>query len=391
MSPRATGTGTGAGSRLWAEVGDRRGPTTGGSPFGRVAVCHDWLTTLGGADKVAALLSRHHGAETFAAFALRPELAESLDVRGRLLASRCNDLASAGRNWQYLLPAMSTFWASLDLGDPDVVLTSSHAAVNAVRTGPGTHRVCYCHTPMRYAWEWREERSRLPRPVRPALGPAAAALRRADRRWSRSVDVYVANSRFVAGRIRRAYGREAVVVHPPIDVDRWRPGPPATGDFFLVAGRLVGYKQPMTAVLAARQVGAPVVVAGSGPVLDEVAALGDPGVTIVESPDDELLRELYQQARALVLPGVEDFGMTVLEAQACGTPVVARAAGGTLDSVVPGVTGVLVEGGDVAAFADALRRFDRDAFDPAAVRRHAEGFSAERFLAQMDDVLAGRR
>ena len=377
--------------RLWAEVGDRRGPATGTSAAGRVAVCHEWLTTLGGADKVAALLSRHYEADLFAAFALRPELAEELDVRGRLVTSRLNEVAASGRNWQYLLPAMSTFWRSLDLEGHDVVLTSSHAAVNAVRTGPETRRICYCHTPMRYAWEWREERSRLPGPARPALRPAAAALRWADRRWSRSVDVYVANSRFVAERIRRAYGREAVVVHPPIDVHRWHPGAPAEGGYFLVAGRLVGYKQPMTAVLAARRAGAPVVVAGSGPVLAEVEALGDPGVTIVPSPDDDELRDLYQQARALVLPGVEDFGMTVLEAQACGTPVIARAAGGTLDSVLPGVTGVLVAGGEVEDFADAMRTFDRDRFDPAAIRDHAEGFSAERFLAQMDEVLAGQR
>lgn len=377
--------------RLWHEVGDRRGPSTGTSAAGRVAVCHEWLTTLGGADKVAALLSRHYEADLFAAFALRPELADELDARGRLVASALNDVAAAGRNWQYLLPAMSTFWRSLDLDGHDVVLTSSHAAVNAVRTGPEVRRICYCHTPMRYAWEWREEQARLPRPARPALRPAAALLRAADRRWSRNVDVYVANSRFVAERIRRSYGREAVVVHPPIDVHRWRPGPPADGGYFLVAGRLVGYKQPMTAVLAARSVGAPVVVAGSGPVLAEVEALDDPGVTIVASPDDDELRQLYQQARALVLPGVEDFGMTVLEAQACGTPVIARAAGGTLDSVVPGVTGVLVEGGEVADLAEAMRGFDRDRYDPAAIRRHAEGFSAERFLAQMDDVLAGRR
>lgn len=364
----------------WARSGDRP----------RVAVCHEWLTTLGGADKVAALLSRHFDAELFAAFALRPELAAELGVRGRLVTSRLNGVASSGRNWQYLLPVMSTVWRQLDLTGFDVVLTSSHAAVNAVPATPGARRISYCHTPMRYAWEWRAEQARLPRPARPVLRPAAALLRRADRRWSANVDTYVANSRFVADRIRRAYGREAVVVHPPIDVDRWTyDASVEPDDYFLVAGRLVGYKQPVVAVRAARAVGARVVVAGDGPALAEIDA-SDPGITVVRSPDDAELLELYRRARALVLPGVEDFGMTVLEAQACGTPVIARAAGGTLDSVVPGVTGELVRTGTVGDFAEVLDRFDRQRYDPLVIRRHAEAFSAERFVEQMDAVVLGR-
>lgn len=365
-------------------------PSSPTSELGRVAVCHEWLTTLGGSDKVAALLSRHFDAELFAAFAVRPDMAETLGVRGRLLTSRLNGVASSGRRWQFLLPVMPLVWRDLDLDGFDVVITSSHAAVNAVRTPPGARRISYCHTPMRYAWEWREERARLPKPLRPALRPAAAALRRGDRRWAQGVDVYVANSTFVADRIRQAYGREAVVVHPPIDVDRWTPEPAPGGggphDYFLVAGRLVGYKRPLVAVQAARAAGARVVVAGDGPALAEIDA-SDPGVTIVRSPTDAQLLELYRGARAMVLPGIEDFGMTVLEAQACGTPVIARAAGGTLDSVVPDVTGVLVDGGEAADFAAAMRSFDRGRFDPAVIRKHAEGFSAERFVEQMDAVV----
>jgi len=250
--------------------------------------------------------------------------------------------------------------------------------------------ISYCHTPMRYAWEWREERTRLPRPARPVLRPAAAVLRSGDRRWSRNVDTYVANSSFVAERIRRAYGREATVIHPPIDVHDWTPGAASDSGYFLVAGRLVGYKRPMVAVQAARSVGARIVVAGSGPLLAELDR-SDPGITVVESPTDAELLDLYRGARALVLPGVEDFGMTILEAQACGTPVIARAAGDVLDSVVPEVTGLLVPGGAVEDFAAAMRGFDRDRFDPAVIRKHAEQFSAECFVEQMDRLVHSHR
>jgi glycosyltransferase involved in cell wall biosynthesis len=216
---------------------------------------------------------------------------------------------------------------------------------------------------------------------------AASAFRRLDRRWSRAPDVYVANSTFVADRIERAYGRSSVVIHPPIDTELWCPGPEPKDDFFLVAGRLVGYKMPMIAVEAARRIGARVVVAGDGPVLKEIEQLSDPAVQIVKSPSDETLRDLYRRARALVFPGVEDFGMTLLEAQACATPVVARAAGGALDSVVDGVTGVFVRDGSVDAFAEALREFDAASFDRSVIRKHAERFGTDRFLREMDDLV----
>lgn len=352
----------------------------------RVAVCHDWLTTLGGADKVASLLSRHYSAELFAAFAVRSALSNALDVHGTIVASRLNRIASSGRNWQVLLPVMPMFWRSLDLSGFDVVFTSSHSTVNAI-TAPDATRICYCHTPMRYAWDWREERSRLPRLARPMLPVAASAFRRLDRRWSRASDVYVANSTFVAERIERAYGRSSIVIHPPIDTELWCPGPEPRGDYFLVAGRLVGYKKPMIAVEAARRIGARVVVAGDGPALKEIERLGDPNVQIIRSPGDEALRDLYRQARALVFPGVEDFGMTLLEAQACGTPVIARAAGGALDSVVEGVTGVFVNGGTADAFAEVLREFNPDSFDRGVIRKHAERFGTPRFLHEMDALV----
>lgn len=361
------------------------------TPRSRVAVCHDWFTTLGGADKVAALLSRHFQADLVASFAARPELIDQLEVTGTVVTSRLNRLARLGRRWQAFLPVMPLFWRALDLEGHDVVITSSHATVNAVRT-PHALRVCYCHTPMRYAWRWREEQRRLPRPLQFTLPATAAALRRADRRWARHVDVFVANSTTVAERIERYYGRSSQIVHPPIDTDLWTPAArPTSGDFFLVAGRLVGYKRSRRAVRAARAAGARVVVAGDGPDLAAIEQEADAGVTIVRSPDDETLLSLYRDARALLFAGVEDFGMTIVEAQACGTPVVARRAGGALDSVIPGTTGVLVDDGSVAGLSNAIRSFDDAAYDPAAIRRHAEGFGVKRFLEAMERVVNDNR
>lgn len=368
--------------RLWKVVR----PSSAERPASRVAVCHDWFTTLGGADKVAALLSRHYRADLVAAFAVRPELLRNVQVEGEVVASRLNSFASRGRNWQILLPLMPAFWRSLDLSQFDVVITSSHAAVNAVRA-PHALRICYCHTPMRYAWAWRMERERIARPLRPLLPAAALALRHADRRWAGNVDAFVANSRAVAQRIARAYGRTAEVIHPPIDTEFWCPSDEQREDYFLVAGRLVSYKQPLVAVDAARRARVPMVVAGDGPELAEILRTAPDNVTIVRSPDDLELRDLYRRARALVLPGVEDFGMTLVEAQACGTPVIARNAGGALDAVVPGITGELVGGGSVDDFTRALANFDDRRFDTREIRRHAEGYGVGRFLDEMDELL----
>lgn len=351
-------------------------------------VCHEWFAALGGSDRVAARLADVVEADVVYTFALDTSTTERLGVQRPVVTWRFGGWAARHRRFQWLLPLMPLVWRCLDLSGASQVVTSSHACVNAVRT-PGAHRTSYCHTPMRYAWEWRLEAARAPRFARPALPAVAAVLRWADRRWSRRVDTYLANSRFVAERIRRAYGREAAVVHPPVDLGRWQPPDglaAASRRAFVVAGRLVAYKRADLAVRAATAAQVPLVVAGDGPELPKLRHLAGSTITFEVDPDDERLVELVRDARALVFPGVEDFGILPVEAQACGTPVIARAQGGAVETVVDGVTGTLIDSDELGAWTTALVRFDESAYDPGAMRRSAERFSSEEFDRQLRDM-----
>ncbi len=293
------------------------------------------------------------------------------------------------RHWRWLLPLMAGWWRRCDLSGYDLVLTSSHAVVNAVRRRPGGMTISYCSTPMRYAWLWRSESRRFPIWMRPLWPVIAALLRRADRRRSRNVDCFVANSREVASRIAQFYGRESAVVPPPVDVSFFTPDPSVPKEpFFLYAGRLVAYKRADIAVRAAEQAGVELVVAGGGPELRKLRRAAGSRVTFIVDPDDAELRELYRRARALVFPGVEDFGIVMAEAQACGTPVVAYQSGGALDIVEDGVTGVLYEDSSLTGLTGALASFDATRFDPSVIRRQAERFSQDKFDASMRSVIA---
>ncbi len=353
-----------------------------------VALCHEWVTTYGGSEQVAARLARVADASDVFTFTARPELAAELFPGRRVHVHRTGMRRSARHHWQRYLPVMPGAWSRLDLRGFDVVVTSSHACVNAIRVPEGAVHITYCHTPMRYAWAWREEIRRVPGPARPVWPLVAAALRRADRAWARRVDVFVANSRHVADRIRTAYGREATVVYPPVDTSYWTPGADAPrGDSFLVAGRLVAYKRVETAIRAAQLAGAKLVVAGDGPELARLRRLAGPETEFVSSPDRATLRELYRGARALVVPGVEDFGMTMVEAQACGTPVIAFGVGGAREAVVDRRTGALYDDPCPQALAAAMFRFDPDAYDVTTIRTHAERFDVREFDEQISAIL----
>jgi glycosyltransferase involved in cell wall biosynthesis len=213
------------------------------------------------------------------------------------------------------------------------------------------------------------------------------------------VDLFLANSQHVAGRIRAAYGREATVVYPPVDTSYWtRPRRRVRDKYFLLAGRLVTYKRPEVVVRAAELARAKLVVAGDGPELGHLKQIAGGGVEFVVNPSRGELRELYRRARALVVPGVEDFGMTMIEAQACGTPVLAYGAGGALEAVADGRTGTLYAEPTPRGLAAEMLRFDADRFDGTVVRRHAQRFglrafdgAIERLVARTPSAAAGTR
>lgn len=346
-----------------------------------VALCHEWLTTFGGSDQVACRLAQVlHISHVFTYVAWEDTAAQlfadrrvtTVGPRGRF----------ARRHWQWFLPHMPYAWRRVDLSTFDLVVTSSHATVNAVRPRDDAILVSYCHTPIRYAWEWRSESNRFPRVIRPLWPAAAALLRAADTRRAQRVDLFLANSRFVARRIAAAYGKSSLVVYPPIDTGYWKPDSAVPReDFFLLSGRLVPYKRPEVVVEAAERAAVQLVVAGDGPMLGRLRKVAGRHVRFVIAPSRDELRDLYRRARAYVFAGVEDFGMSMVEAQACGTRVIALAAGGALETVKSGDSGsgILVRESTSAAFAEALRRFPDDDYDHERVRELVLRFDTVRF------------
>lgn len=360
---------------------------------GRVAIVHERFTELGGSERVVEQLHRLwpeatiHTAVADAA-ALPPGLAGA-DVR----PSSLQRLYRGGGRYAHLLPLLPAAMRSLDLSAADLVICSHHAFANRVRARSGVPVISYTHTPARWMWE----RGMLADEVggrggRAALAAFARVQRPSDARAARRASAIVANSHHVAERVRRWWGCTAEVVPPPVDVERFAPGPPRRrDDFFLLAGRLVPYKRPQVAAAAAVRAGVRLVVAGDGRARPAVEAAAGRGVEVLGQVDDDTLADLYRRCRALVFPGEEDFGIVPVEAQACGTPVLARSVGGVRDSVVEGVTGTFYDAGspseEVGALAAAMAGFEDHDFDPVAISAHAHRFSQAAFRRRFRSVV----
>ncbi|HXE45815.1 MAG TPA: glycosyltransferase [Conexibacter sp.] len=359
--------------------------------FPRVAVVHDWLTIPGGSeDVVIELLELFPQAELFTTV-YDPRPWPPIITERRVHASFLNRIPTATRNYPKLLPLMNRAFESFDLSGFDLVLSSNHANAKNVHTPAGTPHVCYCHTPMRYAWEpdflAGEE---IGRATRLMLPPLLGWLRRKDRVGAQRPEVFVANSQHVAARIRRFYGREAVVVHPPVDVGHYLgiERRPADEPFYLVFGRVVPYKRVDLALAGAALAGRRVKVAGDGRALEAVRAAAGPGAELLGRVPDAERDALLAGARALLFPGEEDFGIVPVEAQAAGLPVIAYGVGGARETVRDGVTGVLFDAQTPEVVAAAIARFETLAFDPQAARENARGFGRARFRAEMAAVIA---
>ena len=354
----------------------------------RVAIVHERFTEPGGSERVVEqLYAMWPDATIYAALVDRAALPAGLrdaDVRASLL----QPLYRGGRRYAHFLPLLPAAMARLDVSDADVVIASHHAFANRVRPRPGALLISYTHTPARWMWEpgflSNETGGRSGRLL---LRAFAKTQRRADVEAAGKADLIVANSRHVAGRIKRWWQRDATVVAPPVDIGRFTPDPNVEReDFFLLAGRLVPYKRPDAAAAAARRSGTKLVVVGEGRMRRAVEAAGGSNVELLGPVDDDTLLSLYRRCRAVLLPGEEDFGIIPVEAQACGTPVLARGLGGVQDSVLPGRTGTLYPalGGtdEVEALAEAMRTFDGSIFNPAVLRAHAVSFSPQAFHAR---------
>ena len=309
------------------------------------------------------------------------------------------------RHYRRYLPLFPAAVESFDLAGHDLVISSSHCVAKGAIPPPGSLHVCYCHTPMRYAWD--QEHAYFPRRhgVQARLrGLMLSRLRTWDVASAARVDAFVANSRFVAERIRRYYRREAEVIHPPVDVEFFTPQPAgqaspageaatAGGGYGLMVTALAPYKRIDLAIAACARLGLELRVVGTGPEDQRLRRLAGPGTRLLGRVSGEELRRLYRGARCLLQPGVEDFGIAPVEALACGTPVVALGRGGVLDVVEDGVHGVLVGAageGDVDALAAAIDKAGRIGFNALNLRSRAETFSVPRFLDRFSTFLETR-
>lgn len=297
------------------------------------------------------------------------------------------------RGFRRLLPLFPHAISRLPVADHDLVISSSSAFAHGLRVRDGTTHVCYCHSPFRYIWHERGRTlDEALSPLRPPMRALLGMLRRWDLAAASRVTHYIANSEITRRRIAETYGRRSRVVHPPVEVERFGPGSP--GEHFLVVTELVPHKRVEVALEAARRARRPIKVVGDGPEMERLRTGAGRDAEFLGRVSDRELPGLYAGALALVVPNVEEFGIAAVEAMAAGRPVIAAAAGGALETVLDGETGVLVPPGDVDGLSRAMAAFEPGSFSSSRIRRHAEGFSRrafqERFRAEVGRLVDGQ-
>ncbi len=359
----------------------------------KTALIHYWMTAMRGGENVLAELCRlYPDADLFTHAWNRDRLREPFSSH-KVTETFISSLPGARNACQRYLPLMPAALRRLDFSPYDLIISSESGPAKGIRKPSGAVHVCYCHTPMRYLWDMSDMYYQAAGPGgKLAMKLFLRRLRDYDRRSADAVDHFIANSAFVAERIRRIYGRESTVIHPPVNTaffsDPGRPGANAPArDYYLCAGQITHYKRVGIAVRACMKLGRRLVVAGDGPELAEIrqAAAGSPLISFENLCSNERFRELFTNARALIFPGIEDFGIIPLEAQAAGTPVIALGKGGALETVLPGRTGLFFPEQTPEAIANAIEEFEAaPAWDPAVCTEHAAKFNPERFRAEID-------
>jgi glycosyltransferase involved in cell wall biosynthesis len=359
-----------------------------------IALVHDYLNQYGGAERVLEALHDVYPSAPVYTSIYAPKKLPDHYRKWRIRSSFMQRLPGIMSQHQVYLPLYMLAMESFDLSRYAVVLSSSSAFAKGVITEPETLHVSYCHSPMRFAWNFKDY-------IKGETGAVGRAqfflplvlnyVRLWDEVSAGRVDAFIANSRVVARRIRKRYKREATIINPPVDTRLYTPLENASpGDYFLIVSRMIPYKRLDVAIDAFTRLKLPLKVAGTGRQEAELRARAGPNIEFLGSLPDAELKRLYAGCRAFIFPGQEDFGITPLEAQASGRPVIAYGAGGALETVVEGVTGEFFPEQTASALADVVARFDERAYDPAAIRRHAEGFDIEVFKRKIEEFIHGK-
>jgi glycosyltransferase involved in cell wall biosynthesis len=358
----------------------------------RVAIVHDMMVGYSGSERVLEqMLAVVPEATLFSIVDFVPDSQRQF-LRGKKpVTSFIQKMPFAKSKYRFYLPLMPLAVEQFDLSGYDLILSSSHAVAKGALVGPDQLHVCMCYSPIRYAWDLQHQylkETNLTKGVRSALARLILHyIRLWDTRTSNGVDVFIAISKFIARRIRKAYGRDSVVLYPPVDTDSFVMGG-VKEDFYLTSSRLVPYKRIDLIVEAfAAMPDKRLVVIGAGPEMSKIQKKATPNVQIMGYQSVDVLRDHLQRAKGFVFAAEEDFGIAPLEAQACGTPVIAYGKGGSLETVRDGETGLFFEEQSVTSIVDAVRRFELMSFDPVTVRRHAETFSEQRFRQELKTLL----
>lgn len=354
----------------------------------KIALVHDYFIQMGGAEKVAEEMHKlFPSAPMFTTVDARAQIPAALQ-KASVHTSWLQNMPGIRKNFRHYFALYPFAVESLNLKDYDLILSSSSGYAKGVRKRRGAIHICYCHTPMRWAWRYddyaeREEFSGIKRMILP---PVIAGLRRWDLRAAEQPDYYIANSHNVARRIRETYGRDSIVIPPPIDVDRFTPDEPDE-DFYLVLSRMISYKKLDLAIEACKKLNRRLVVIGDGPDRKRLESLAGKQTQFMGRQPDEVVTKYASRCRALIFPGEEDFGMVPLEINASGRPVIAYRSGGAMETVIDGATGMFFKEQTVESVCAAIEEFESRRWNRSLMRRHAEKFDTRVFNSRVSDFL----
>ncbi|HEX5285591.1 MAG TPA: glycosyltransferase [Polaromonas sp.] len=363
----------------------------------KVAIVHYWwLSNRGGEAVCSALVELFPEADLFIHVCNEEVVRQALpkNFSGHIRTTFISRLPGAKKHYQKYLPLMPLALEQLDLTEYDLVLSSESGPAKGVITRPDALHICYCHSPMRYVWDMYHQYLAGAGKVIQALFPLVAhRLRMWDRLSADRVDYFIANSSFIASRIRKVYRRESKVIFPPVNTTEFSPEA-ERGDFYLCLGQLVAYKRADLAVEAFNRLGLPLVVVGEGELFDSLKAKARPNVKLMGRQPFPVIKDLLQRCRGLIFPGMEDFGIVPVEAMAAGAPVIAYGKGGALETVIHGLTGILFHEQTVDALMQAVQQLESGVFTfaPSILHEHAatfdKGIFKQRIKAFIDKTLA---
>lgn len=356
----------------------------------KLALVHDWMNQVGGAEDVLVdLVSMFPAAPIYTSIyapAIMPDFYRGWDIRTLWL----DRIPAIHKHHQPYLPLYPLAWGGLDLSDYDVVLSNKSGFCHGLQHGKNTLHICYCLAPTRYVWQFDSyiAREGIGGIVATALKPIIAAMQRWDYAAASRVDHFIAISTDIQNRIRQFYKRDSVIIYPPVDTERFAAARTnEVEEYFLVVSRLIPYKRIDLAVQAATRLGVPLKIGGKGRDLDRLREMAGPTVEFLGYVPDEALPSLMARCKAFVFPGLEDFGITPVQAQAAGRPVIAYGAGGALDTVIPGLTGEHFNDLSVESLMAVMADFDAGRYDPAQIQAHAAQFDKSVFAEQLQSYV----